>query len=118
MSYVKETSQVRTPLAWRCGLIAAVPSVLGFHPTDSLTMMCFTGERSTLGPVARVDLPRGRDPGLVRFLTGTALTHADQVAILCYPRRRYRPAIVDDLQTELRRAGITVLTVLDRKSVV
>ena len=94
------------------GLIAAVPSVLGFHPTDSLTMMCFTGERSTLGPVARVDLPRGRDPRLVRFLTGTALTHADQVAILCYPRRRYRPAILDDLQTELRRAGITVLTVL------
>lgn len=94
------------------GLIAAVPSMLGFHPTDSLTLMCFTGERSTLGPVARADLPRGRDPGLVRYLTGTALTHADRVAILCYPRRRRRPAILDDLQFDLRRAGIAVMAVL------
>jgi len=94
------------------GLLAVAANTLGFHPTDSLVLACFTGDRCVLGPVARVDLPRGRDPGLVRYLTGTALTHADRVAVLCYPRRRRRPAVVDDLVAELIHAGIGVMSVL------
>jgi hypothetical protein len=94
------------------GLLAAVPNMLGFHPTDSLVLMCFTGERYLLGPVARVDLPRGRDPELVRYLAGTALTHADCVVVVCYPRRRRRPAILDHLIAELGHAGVGVMTAL------
>ncbi|HEY5880904.1 MAG TPA: DUF4192 domain-containing protein [Nakamurella sp.] len=94
------------------GLLAVAANTLGFHPTDSLVLACFTGDRCVLGPVARVDLPRGRDPGLVCYLTGTALTHADRVAVLCYPRRRRRPAIVDALVAELVHAGIGVMSVL------
>ena len=94
------------------GLLAAVPNMLGFHPTDSLVLMSFTGDRFTLGPVARVDLPHGRDPKLVRYLTGVALTHADCVALVCYPRRRRRPVILNDLISELGQAGVGVMTVL------
>ena len=102
----------RISISGPSGLLAAVPNMLGFHPTDSLVVMCFTGERYVLGPVARVDLPRGRDPELVRYLTGTALTHADCVAVVCYPRRRRRPAILDDLIAELGNAGVGVMTAL------
>lgn len=94
------------------GLLAAVPNMLGFHPADSIVLMCMTGERNALGPVARVDLPRGRDRDLTSSLTGTALTHADRVAVICYPRRRRRPPILDDLAAELRHAGVGVLTTL------
>lgn len=102
----------RIKISGPAGLLAAVPNMLGFHPTDSIVLMCMTGERNALGPVARVDLPRGRDRGLVRHLTGTALTHADRVAVACYPRRRRRPVILDDLLDELIYAGIGVLTTL------
>lgn len=39
-------------------LIAAVPHLLGFHPEDSLVVVCARGRRrSRLGQAARVDLP-------------------------------------------------------------
>lgn len=94
------------------GLLAAVPTMLGFHPADSIVLMCMTGEHNAIGPVARVDLPRGRDRNLITYLTGTALTHADRVAIVCFPPRRRRPPILDDLVAELRSAGVGVLSVL------
>jgi hypothetical protein len=104
--------QPRIRISGPSGLLAAVPNSLGFHPTDSLVLMCFAGDRPALGPVARVDLPRGRDHDLVRYLTGTALTHADCVVVVCYPRRRRRPAILDDLLTELRSGGVGVMNAL------
>src|SRR6478609_4245566 len=102
----------RIKISGSAGLLAAVPNMLGFHPTDSIVLMCMSGERNALGPVARVDLPRGRDRGLVGHLIGTALTHADRVAMVCYPRRRRRPAILGDLLDELTYAGIDVLAAL------
>lgn len=102
----------RIRLSGPAGLLAAVPTMLGFHPTDSIVLMCMNGDRNTLGPVARVDLPPGRDRQLVAQLTGTALTHADRVAVICYPRRRRRPAILDDLIEELVYAGVGVVAAL------
>lgn len=102
----------RIRLSGPAGLLAAVPNMLGFHPADSIVLMCMTGERHALGPVARVDLPRGRDRNLVAQLTGTALTHADDVAVICYPRRRRRPPILDDLVGHLLSVGIGVMTTL------
>jgi len=104
--------EARIKISGPAGLLAAVPNMLGFHPTDSIVLMCMTGERNALGPVARVDLPRGRDRDLVGQLTGTALTHADRVAIVCYPGRRRRPVILDDLIGSLTCAGIGVLAAL------
>ncbi len=101
--------QTRIRISGPDGLLAVVPSSLGFHPTDSLVLMCFTGGRSALGPVARVDLPRGRNADLVNYLVGVALTHADRVVVVCYPRRRRRPAVMTELIEELLAAGIGVM---------
>lgn len=102
----------RIRLSGPAGLLAAVPSLLGFHPGASIVLVCMTGDRNTVGPVARVDLPPGPDSAVVAELTGTALTHADRVAVICYPPRRRRPAILTDLLGALAHAGVGVTAVL------
>ena len=89
--------------------MATVPSMLGFHPTNSLVLMCMSGERRRLGPVARVDLPTGHDRAMAAQLTGHALNHADEVVIICYQNSRRRPPLLDDLLAELARAGMDVM---------
>lgn len=91
------------------GLLAAVPPMLGFHPTNSLVLLCLAGRRRRIGPVARVDLPEGHDRVLAAQLTAHALRHADEVAVVCYLRGKRRPAILDDLLEELARAGVDVM---------
>src|ERR1700712_5583082 len=91
------------------GLLAAVPPMLGFHPSDSLVLMCLSGQRRRVGPVARVDLPPGHDRPLARHLTGHAQRHADEVVVICYQSTRRRAPLLDDLLRELKRAGIEVM---------
>jgi hypothetical protein len=91
------------------GLLAAVPPMLGFHPSDSLVLMCLSGQRRRVGPVARVDLPPGHDRRLARHLTGHAQRHADEVVVICYQSTRRRAPLLDDLLRELKRAGIEVM---------
>jgi hypothetical protein len=104
--------EARIRLSGPAGLLTAGPNMLGFHPTESIVLMCMNGDRNAVGPVARVDLPQGRDHGLIGRLTGTALTHADRVAVICYPRHRRRPTILDDLVNALTRAGVGIVAVL------
>lgn len=94
------------------GLLATVPQMLGFHPTNSLVLMCVSGERRRVGPVARVDLPAGHDRALAAHLTGHALNHADEVVVITYQRSRRRPPLLDDLLAELARAGVDVMDAL------
>lgn len=110
MDDIREEPRIR--LNGPSGLVAAVPSSLGFHPTNSLVLMCFSGDRHALGPVARVDLPRGRDRPLARQLTATALCHADDVAVVCYPRTRRRPPVLDQLLGDLDAVGVGLLAAL------
>ena len=91
------------------GLLATVPSILGFHPTKSLVLLCLSGDRRRVGPVARVDLPNGHDRAMAAHLTGHALRHADEVVVVSYQDSRRRPPLLDDLLTELARAGVDVL---------
>ncbi len=39
------------------GIIGSIPYLLGFHPEESLVMLCLRGERNRMGPVLRIDLP-------------------------------------------------------------
>jgi hypothetical protein len=91
------------------GLLATVPSMLGFHPTNSLVLMCLTGDQRRVGPVARVDLPIGHDRAMAAHLTGHALNHADEVVVISYQNSRRRPPLLDDLLGELARAGVDVM---------
>jgi Domain of unknown function (DUF4192) len=91
------------------GLLAAVPPMLGFHPTNSLVLMCLSGDRRRIGPVARVDLPAGHDWAMARQLTGHARNHADEVVVISYQDGRRRPPLLDDVLIELDRAGVEIM---------
>jgi len=91
------------------GLLAVVPTMLGFHPSDSLVLMCLSGYRRRVGPVARVDLPPGHDRPLAARLTMHALNHADEVVVISYQSTRRRPPMLDDLLAALARAGVDVM---------
>jgi hypothetical protein len=91
------------------GLLAVVPSMLGFHPTNSLVLMCLSGGRRRVGPVARVDLAKGHDHAMAEHLTNHARNHADEVVVISYQNSRRRPPILDDLLSALARAGIDVM---------
>lgn len=91
------------------GLLAVVPAMLGFHPTNSLVLMCLNGQRHRVGPVVRVDLPTGRDRNLTEQLTMHALNHAEEVVVITYQEDRRRPQLLTDVLAELRRAGVEVM---------
>ncbi len=91
------------------GLLAAVPPLLGFHPTNSLVLLCLSGGRRRVGPVARVDLPQGHDRAMATQMARHALAHADEVAVVCYLKGTRRPPLLDDLLGELARSGVDVM---------
>jgi hypothetical protein len=91
------------------GLLAVVPTMLGFHPSNSLVLMCLSGYRRRVGPVARVDLPPGHDRPLAARLTSHALNYADEVVVISYQSTRRRPPLLDDLLAALARAGVDVM---------
>ncbi|MBB6626254.1 DUF4192 domain-containing protein [Nocardioides sp. KIGAM211] len=91
-------------------LLAAVPVVLGFQPTDSLVMLTFGGPRPFH---ARVDLPPGPDEvtEVVEMLLGPAREHGVRhVVLVAYSADG--PAAsraVGALRREARSSGIDVL---------
>jgi hypothetical protein len=91
------------------GLLAIVPTMLGFHPKNSLVLICLSGCRRRVGPVARVDLPAGHDRALAAHLAGHAVRHADEVAIVVYQDGRRRPPLLGDVVSALARSGIAVM---------
>ena len=91
------------------GLLATVPMMLGFHPTNSLVMMCVSGRRRKVGPVARVDLPPGHDRAMAAHLARHALQHADEVVLVSYQSFRRRPPLLDDVLREMARVGMEVM---------
>ncbi len=94
-------------------LLAVVPVVLGFVPSDSVVMLTF-GARSTFH--ARVDLPRGRDDPaeVVESLRDPAVRHeVERVVFVLYsddavPAERVARRLVRGF----REAGIDVVDVL------
>ena len=93
------------------GLLAVVPAMLGFHPADSLVLLCLNGRRRRVGPVIRVDLPPGRDRALTEQLTAHALNHAEEVVVVTYQESRRRPPLLSDVLAEFERAGVEVMAV-------
>lgn len=95
-------------------IIATVPVTVGFHPTDSLVVMCLHGPRKRTGLTMRVDLPEPRFHQEVAsdIATRARCQEADTVIAVCYtdeadssaefPRRE----LVDLLLDELADRGI------------
>ncbi|MFI7025832.1 DUF4192 domain-containing protein [Micromonospora sp. NPDC049900] len=99
---------VRSP----ADLIAAVPYLLGFHPTDSVVVVALTGSRIVFA--ARTDLPGEGDPqeSAEHIAAVTARQGADSATAIGYgPAARVTPA-VDAVRVALADAGLTVLDAL------
>ncbi|MFI7574403.1 DUF4192 domain-containing protein [Micromonospora sp. NPDC049497] len=99
---------VRSP----ADLVAAVPYLLGFHPTDSLVVVAMRGRRVTFA--ARLDLPAPADPVTpARHLAVVVARQAAETAtVLGYgPATRVTPG-VDAIRAALADEGIPVLDAL------
>lgn len=72
----------------RDGLLAAVPALLGFHPTDSVVLVALAGPRRRMGPVIRVSLTSAPTTAeAAELVAATAVTvepYADEVALIFY----------------------------------
>lgn len=93
------------------GLIAAVPLLLGFRPTDSLVVLCVRNRR--LGPVMRVDLPPPADAVPVgSYLVEQSCRHGDAVAILAFSGSPDARAVVATVLELMVAAGQSVIDAL------
>lgn len=93
------------------GAFGAVAALLGFHPTDSLVLLCLRGPRRQVGPVIRVDLEAGQVPaGIATTFAAYADQHADEVLVMTFsdPETAAAPDTA-----ELLAALRTVCPVLD-----
>lgn len=102
------------------GIVAAAEAMLGFIPANSLVMVCMTGERRRLGPVARVDLPGGPSVELMWALVQHAKNRADEVTLIAYQHNKTEIRFVQGLRLLLDDAGVPVhdtLTVVARKRI-
>ncbi len=108
------TSTERPQLAVRspADLIAAVPYLLGFHPTDSVVAVALVGRQIIFA--ARADLPDPADPGgLAEHLAGVIRRQgAEAATVVGYGQpERVTPA-VDAVRDALVGTGLQVLDAL------
>lgn len=100
---------------------AAVPLFLGFHPRESVVMLCLTGTVKRLGASLRLGLPVGTsaEGAIARHLVQQATRHATGVVLLCFTddpntTLRGRPAyprtsLIRRCLAELKDHGIPVM---------
>ncbi|WP_436495850.1 DUF4192 domain-containing protein [Actinokineospora sp. HUAS TT18] len=94
-------------------LVAAVPNLLGFHPTDSAVVVTVepNGPKFALGPVFRVDLPAPDNVvGLAAHLADVCSRHNVRRALLAVvggEKLSHRP-FVDQLIGDLNLVGVVV----------
>ncbi|SCG77711.1 DUF4192 domain-containing protein [Micromonospora inositola] len=112
----------RLPVTSPADLIAAVPYLLGFHPTDSLVLVGLAGTRVAVA--SRTDLPDPADPvgwadelmpQQLRMLRHAGVTTA---IVIGYGPTDLVTPVVDTVTPRLRDAGIDVfdaLRVTDRR---
>jgi hypothetical protein len=67
-------------------VLSSLPHLLGFHPTESLVIMCLSGPRRRQRLVMRVDLPAVADEAQIAVELAERVAHedADSVVIICY----------------------------------
>jgi hypothetical protein len=96
-------------------LVAAIPALVRFAPTDSLVLITYTGVQSlTLQSAVRMDLPRPQDiPAVAQQLRVVLTNHRASVVELVVlgggdPDRTEPPhrALVENLQDTFDHAGI------------
>ena len=99
------------------GILAVVPHLLGFHPTDSLVMLGIGGPHARIRLAFRYDLPDPPEDGLAADIAAHAATvlrrqHLTMAIAVGYGLGKTVTPVVDVLAPALREAGIAVQDVL------
>lgn len=85
-------------------IVGAIPSFVGFHPSESLVILCLHGPRNRSGLTMRVDLP---EPAVMHeyvteMASRVASEDTDAVIIACYTQG-------PDVEGELPRADLVAM---------
>jgi hypothetical protein len=97
-------------------IVGSIPSMLGFHPTHSLVVMCLRGQRKRIGLTMRFDLPDSRHDDLLvaEAARRVAMERANAAILVCYVEdpddldRLPRAELIDELGSQLLRCGVEV----------
>jgi hypothetical protein len=97
-------------------VIAMIPYLLGFTPTDSLIVVALLGQRSRLGPCMRLDLPQTEEEGdaQARYLVDLIVAHQfTLVIVVAFTSDPHRAdAVVRPLRRGLARRRVAVAEAL------
>ena len=95
-------------------ILAVLPSLCGFPPTESLVLLSLRGPRRRLGLTARVDLPDPPDePGLAAICADRmAADGASCVVVVVLSERGRRGGLVGAVRDGLAERGVDVLEAL------
>ncbi|HEY7044731.1 MAG TPA: DUF4192 domain-containing protein [Nocardioidaceae bacterium] len=109
MSNPVPVTKVRNP----ADVVAIVPYLLGFQPTDSIVVVSLQGSRNRLGPCARLDLvdELGDVPHEVDYLAGIVEQHRfRRVVLVAYSERvDLVEVLMHELIGRLSADGVTVV---------
>ena len=94
-------------------ILGVLPYRLGFHPSESLVLVCLEGRRRRDRLVMRVDLPRPADDRVVAAELAVRVRHVGASAVVAVvyteatdPRRLPRGRLVTALSDALSAAGV------------
>lgn len=99
------------------GILAVVPHLLGFHPSESLVLLGIGGPHARIRLAFRYDLPDPPEEGLAADIAAHAVTvlerqHLAMAIAVGYGSGAAVTPVVDVVAPALRRAGINVQDVL------
>ena len=115
------TKQHVVKLSTPTDVIGAIPSIVGFHPTESLVIVCLKGERMRQDLTMRYDLPHPKDePGIAVDIAERALAREPVAVFLaCFTAEPDgdsgslpRESLVRHTVVQLTRRGIGYLQMI------
>jgi hypothetical protein len=101
-------------------ILGVVPHRIGFHPAESIVVVCLHGPRRRDGLVMRLDLPpKGHAVAVARDLSSKAAhVKATAAVLVCYTEQATkgrglpRQGLIDELRQRLTSHGIEVIEAL------
>ncbi|MBA2443963.1 MAG: DUF4192 domain-containing protein [Nocardioidaceae bacterium] len=96
-------------------VLAMIPYLVGFFPSESLVIVAIEGPRQRLGPCVRTDLADADDAvAQAEYLASVVSHHGfDPVIVVAYSEDPDKAAaVVQPLQRRLRSQGVTILELL------
>lgn len=96
-------------------VLAMIPYLVGFTPTDSIVVLALEGPRRRFGPCLRIDLASHRDAAAQADYLAALVAHHlfESLIVVAYSEDHGRAAaVVEPLLAKLNAAGVSIVEVL------